>query len=92
MGDVPCSSATFMRNWFLSSSTRLRPFSINASNRDVNWFMRLRKSSKPKLMLGSWSAIEGTSCEARIELLSDGSKVVIVRVVCDCIYSVFKYM
>lgn len=59
---------------------------MKASNRDVNWFMRLRKSSKPKLMLGSWSAIEGTSCEARIELLSEGSKVVILRIVCGAIY------
>lgn len=43
--------------------------------------MRLRRSSKPKLMPGSWSAMEGTSCEvARIELLSEGSKVVILRV------------
>jgi hypothetical protein len=34
---------------------------MKASKRVVNWFMRARKSSKPKLMLGSWSAIEGTS-------------------------------
>jgi hypothetical protein len=52
---------------------------MKASKRDVNWFMRLRRSSKPKLMLGSWSAMDGTSCEvARIELLSEDSKVVIV--------------
>ena len=55
---------------------------MKASNRVVNWFMRLRKSSKPKLMLGSWSAMEGTSCEvARIELLRDGSKVVMAATV-----------
>jgi hypothetical protein len=79
-----------MRNEFLSSNTRLRPFSMNASNRDVNWFIRLRKSSKPKLMPGSWSAIEGTSCEARIELLRDGSKVVILNTVCECICGLFE--
>jgi hypothetical protein len=44
--------------------------------------MRLRKLSKPKFMLGSWSAIDGTSCEvARIELLRDGSKVVMAATV-----------
>lgn len=55
---------------------------MKASNRVVNWFMRLRKSSKPKFMLGSWSAIEGTSWGARIELLREGSNVVMMNVVC----------
>lgn len=52
---------------------------MNASKRAVNWFMRLRRSSKPKLIEGSWSAIEGASCdEAR--MLIDGSNVVMVKV------------
>jgi hypothetical protein len=43
--------------------------------------MRLRKSSNPKLMLGSWSAMDGASCEeARMVVLSEGSKVVMVGV------------
>lgn len=68
-----------MRNWLRSSNTRRRPFSINASKRAVNWFMRLRKSSNPKLMEGSWSAMDGASWgEARIVVLSEGSKVVMV--------------
>ena len=52
---------------------------MNVSKRVVNWFMRARKSSNPKLMLGSWSAMEGASCEeARIVVLSEGSKVVMI--------------
>lgn len=49
----------FIRNWFRSSSTRLRPCSMKASNCAENLFMRSRRSSKPQLMLGSVSAIEG---------------------------------
>jgi RNA polymerase I-specific transcription initiation factor RRN6 len=37
---------------------------MNASNLTVNWAMLLRKSSNPKLMLGSESAIDGASAEA----------------------------
>lgn len=48
-----------MRNWLRSSSTRLRPCSMKASNFAVNLAMRSRSSSKPKLMLGRLSAIEG---------------------------------
>jgi hypothetical protein len=78
---IPWSSATFMRNWLRSSNTRRRPFSIKASKRAVNWFMRLRKSSKPKLIEGSWSAMDSASWdEARIVVLSEGSKVVMVKV------------
>jgi hypothetical protein len=78
-----------MRNWFLSSNTRRRPVSMKESKRAVNWFMRLRRSSKPKLMLGSWSAMEGASCdEARIVVLREGSKVVIVKDVCDLLVTV----
>lgn len=52
---------------------------MNASKRAVNWFMRLRRSSNPKLTDGSWLAMEGASCdEARIVVLSEGSKVVMV--------------
>ncbi len=63
---VPCSSATFIRNWFLSSSTRLRPCSMKASNLTVNLAMRSRSSSKPKLMLGSVSAREGPPIGGRL--------------------------
>jgi hypothetical protein len=53
---------------------------MKASKRAVNWFMRLRRSSKPKLIDGSWSAMDGASCEeARIVVLMEGSKVVMVR-------------
>lgn len=45
-----------MRNWFLSSSTRLRPCSMKASNLAVNLAMRSRSSSNPKLMVGRVSA------------------------------------
>src|SRR6478609_9301892 len=48
-----------MRNWFRSSSTRFRPCSMKASNLAVNLAMRSRSSSKPKLMLGRLSAMEG---------------------------------
>jgi hypothetical protein len=76
---VPCSSAMFMRNWLRSSRTRRRPVSMKASKRAVNWFMRLRRSSKPKLIDGSWSAMDGASCkEARIVMLNEGSKVVML--------------
>jgi hypothetical protein len=78
---APCTSATLTRNWFLSSNTRFRPFSMKSSKRDVNAFIRLRKSSKPKLTEGSWSAMLGASCEeARIMvlMLSEGSNVVIL--------------
>lgn len=54
---------------------------MNSSKRAVNWFIRLRRSSNPKFMDGSWSAMEGASCDdARIIALVDreGSKVVIV--------------
>ena len=73
----PCSSARFIRNWFLSSSTRFRPCSMNSSKRVVNLAMRSRNSSKPKLMLGSESAIEGASADAKgarsVLLEADGS-------------------
>jgi hypothetical protein len=39
------------------------------------------------LILGSWSAIDGASCdEARIVVLSEGSKVVMVGVLMQCSY------
>ena len=74
-----------MRNWLRSSNTRLRPFSMKSSKRAVNWFIRLRRSSKPKLIEGSWSAIDGVSCEeARRPALINGSNVVILdSVSCD---------
>jgi hypothetical protein len=76
----------FMRNWLRSSNTLRRPVSMNASNRAVNWFMRLRRSSKPKLIEGSWSAMDGASCdEARIVVLRDGSKVVMLKASSDLI-------
>jgi hypothetical protein len=53
---------------------------MKASKRAVNWFMRLRKSSNPKLIEGSWSAMDIASWdEARIVVLRDGSKAVIVN-------------
>ena len=64
-GMVPCSSATFMRNWLRSSRTRLRPLAMNSSNRSVKRAMRSRSSSKPKFMLGRESAIEGAVAEVR---------------------------
>lgn len=58
---------------------------MKASNLAVNWAMRLRRSSKPKLMLGSESAIDGASAEAsggRMPLVeSDGSKEAILQTV-----------
>lgn len=60
-GCAPCSSATVTANWFLSSRTRFRPFSMNSSKRAVNLAMRSRSSSKPKLMLGRLSATEGAA-------------------------------
>ena len=38
---------------------------MKASNRAVNWAMRLRRSSKPKFILGNESAIEGASADVR---------------------------
>ena len=53
---------------------------MNVSNLTVNLAMRSRNSSKPKLMLGSESAIEGAFAEdrgGRIVLVeSDGSNIV----------------
>ena len=50
---------------------------MKASNLTVNFVMRSRNSSKPKLILGKESAIEGASAEergGRIALVeSDGS-------------------
>jgi hypothetical protein len=69
-----------MRNWFLSSKTRFRPCSMNESNLTVNFAILSRSSSKPKLMLGSESAIEGASADesgGRMALVeSEGSKAV----------------
>jgi len=80
--NIPCNSATLIRNWFLSSSTRLRPFSMKSSNLRVNLVIRSRKSSKPKLTLGRVSAIDGASAEAkggRIALAeSEDSKIVVM--------------
>lgn len=77
---LPCSSATLSRNWLRSSSTRLRPLAMNSSNRSVKRAMRSRRSSKPKFILGSVSAIEGALAEARegrvIEVDKDGSHIV----------------
>lgn len=62
---LPCSSATLSRNWLRSSSTLLRPLAMKSSNRSVKRAMRSRRSSNPKFMLGSVSAIEGPLAEAR---------------------------
>lgn len=48
-----------------SSKTRLRPASMKLSNLAVNFAMRSRSSSNPKLMDGSESAIEGACAEER---------------------------
>jgi hypothetical protein len=71
-GDIPSSSATFMRKALRSSRTRLRPRSMKSSKRWVNWVMRSRRSLKPKSTEGRLSAIEGASvvycaCEAEKE-------------------------
>ncbi len=58
---LPCSSATLMRNWFRSSRTCLRPLAMKSSNLSVKRAIRSRRSSKPKLMAGRLSAIEGAS-------------------------------
>lgn len=51
---------------------------MNSSNRSVKRAIRSRRSSKPKLIAGKLSAIEGASAEesgARMALVeSDGSK------------------
>src|ERR1700733_104581 len=72
--NIPLNSPNRPRNSFLSSSTLLRPFSINASNLTVNAFMRWRKSSKLKSTCGSCvSALSeyegdlGPFCDARKE-------------------------
>jgi hypothetical protein len=57
--EIPCSSATFIRNWLRSSRTRLRSRSMKASKRTVNLNMRSRRSSKPKFIDGRESAIDG---------------------------------
>jgi hypothetical protein len=68
---------------------------MKASNLAVNCAMRLRRSSNPKLMLGSESAIEGATAEERggriedaerddskaVAILRDGLGVLIVSVV-----------
>ena len=55
---------------------------MNSSKRSVKRAMRSRKSSKPKLMFGSESAIEGASADergARIALVErEGSKTVAI--------------
>jgi len=54
---------------------------MKSSKRAVNWFMRLRRSSKPKLIEGSWPAMDGASCEgARILALREDSKVIMLIV------------
>ena len=52
-GLVPFSSLSRALKSFLSSSTRLRPLSMNASNLDENSAMRRRKSSKGISTAGS---------------------------------------
>lgn len=51
---------------------------MNASNFVVNCVMRARRSSSPKLILGSWSAIDGASADwsgGRVPLIDrEGSK------------------
>lgn len=54
---------TFIRNWFLSSNTRFLPFSMTLSNLAVKRAMRFLRSSKPKFMFGSESAIDGASAD-----------------------------
>jgi hypothetical protein len=60
----------------------LRPCSIKLSNLIVNLAIRSRSSSKPKLMLGRESAIEGASEDergGRIVLVErEGSKGIVV--------------
>lgn len=55
---------------------------MNSSKRSVKRAMRSRKSSKPKLMFGSESAIEGASADergGRIALVErEGSKMVAI--------------
>ena len=73
----PCSSATFMRNWLRSFRTRLRPSAMKSSNRCVNFAMRSRNSSNPKLMLGRLSAVDSADVAergTRIVVERDGSK------------------
>ena len=84
---IPCSSATLMRNWFRSSRTCLRPLAMNSSKRSVKRAIRSRRSSKPKVMAGRVSAIDGASAVesgGRMALVErDGSKRVdIVMVKC----------
>ena len=55
---------------------------MKLSKRVVNWAMRSRSSSKPKLMLGSVSAMEGAIAEERggriVLVESEGSKSVAI--------------
>ena len=85
-GHLPCSSATLMRNWFRSSRTCLRPLAMKSSNRSVKCAIRSRRSSKPKVMAGRVSAIEGAAAVesgARMALVDrDGSKMVDIALTC----------
>ena len=58
----------------------MRPLAMNSSNRSVKRAIRSRKSSKPKVMAGRVSAIEGASAVesgARMALVErDGSNMV----------------
>ena len=82
-----------MQNWLCSSRTCLRPFAMKSSKRSVKRAMRSRRSSKPKVMAGRLSAIEGASAVengARMALVErDGSKRVDIVIACSS-YRMFR--
>jgi len=65
---------------------------MNASNLTVNFAIRSRNSSKPKLIEGSESAIEGASVDdsgGRIALMgSGGSKASDIMAICMAVFYV----
>jgi len=65
----------------------LRPLAIKSSKRSVKRAMRSRRSSKPKLMFGRESAIEGASARGGRMVLVDkeGSKGVDIVEVVTCV-------
>lgn len=77
----------FIRNWLRSSKTRFLPCSIKASNLAVNLAMRSRRSSNPKLTLGSVSATDGPTgaIDCRLTLAeNDASEMAAMIVFLNC--------
>ena len=82
-----------MRNWLRSSNTLFLCLAMKLSNLSVKVAICWRRSSKPKLIFGNDSAMEGTLAVdngARIvELESEASNIVDILTVSSCLVFVW---